>query len=173
VKVSSTVLRPAQQDFISYNTKTGQVEIETQFEKEEEMLRKRFAEACLGDASFFEGPNASKRLDLGVIADEGFAVTSDRPDEAVLVELHFSLPQRFGPTFVLRSQNVLETLRLNGLTAKLQADDIKRAVFKFTFSDDRRGKRVEVSGEKTISFKRATNAEKVFKYLRAWRILVE
>jgi len=33
--VSPTILRPAQQDFISYNHQTGQIEIEAGFEKEE------------------------------------------------------------------------------------------------------------------------------------------
>lgn len=173
MKVTPTVFRPAQQDFISYNSKTGQVEIEAQFEKEEETLRKRFAECCLGDASFFEGPDAANRLKLGVIADEAFDLGANEPDKAALVELHFGLSQKHGPSFVVRSKNVVETLQMNGLKSKLSADQIKRAVFKFTFSDDKRGKRVELSGTKTISFKRATNAEKVFEYLRLWKILVE
>jgi hypothetical protein len=173
IKVSPTVLRPAQQDFISYNSKTGQVEIETQFEKDEETLRKRFAECCLEDASFFEGPEASNRFKLGVIADDAFSVDVDEPDKAALVELHFGLPQTHGPSFVVRSQNVVETLRINELKHKLRAEQIKRAVFRVTFSDDKRGKRVELSGTNTVSFKRATNAEKVFEYLRLWKILVE
>ncbi len=167
------VFRPAQQDFISYNSKTGQVEIETQFEKEEETLRKRFAECCLGDADFFEGPDASNRLKLGAIASDVFGVDVVEPDEAALVELHFGLPQDPFPSFVVRSRNVLDTLMKNGLKSRLKADQIKRAVFTFTFTDDKRGKRVELSGMNTVSFKRATNAEKVFKYLQAWKILVE
>jgi len=38
-KVSTMVFRPAQQDFISYDSETGQVEIEARFEKEEATLR--------------------------------------------------------------------------------------------------------------------------------------
>ena len=171
MRVSPTVLRPAQQDFISYNSKTGQVEIETQFEKDEETLRKRFAECCLGDAGFFEGPNASKRLNLGVIADDSFGL--DGLGIAALIDLHFGLPQTHGPSFIVRSRNVVETLGMNGLKSKLRADQINRAVLKFTFSDDKRGKRVELSGTNTISFKRATHAEEVFEWLRTRKILVE
>ena len=173
LRVSPTVLRPARQDFISYNSKTGQVEIEAQFEKEEDSLRRRFAECCLGDAGFFEGPEAANRFKLGVIAEDTFRVCADEPDKALLIELHFGLPQKHGPSFIVRSKNVVETLQMNGLKSKLRGDQIKRAVFKFTFGDDKRGKRVELTGTKTISFKRATNAEKVFHYLRTWKILVE
>jgi hypothetical protein len=171
VKVSPTVLRPAQQDFVSYNSITGQLEIETQFEKEGATLRKRFAESCLDDANFFDGPGASNRLDLGVIAGDAFGV--DGLDNAALIELQFSLPQTHGPSFIVKSQNVVQTLGMNGLKARLNADRITRAVFKFTFSDDKRGKRVELSGTNTISFKRATHAEDVFASLRTWRILIE
>ena len=171
VRVSTTVLRPAQQDFISYNSKTGQVEIETQFEKEEETLRKGFAECCLGDADFFEGPEASNRLNLGVIAGHSFG--TEGLGNAVLIELHFGLPQTHEPWLIVRSRNVVETLSMNGLKSKLRADQISRAVFRFTFSDDRRGKRVELSGTNTISFKRATHAEEVFEALRTWKILIE
>ena len=169
--VTPTVLRPAQQDFISYNSTTGQVEIETQFEKDEEILRKRFAECCLGDASFFEWPGASNCLNLGVIAGPSFGVGG--LGNAALVELDFKLPQMQGPSFIVKSRNVVETLGLNELKAKLRADQINRAVFKFTFSDDKRGKRVTLSGANTISFKRATHAEEVFESLRTWKILVE
>ena len=171
MRVTPTVLRPAQQDFISYNSKTGRVEIETQFEKEEETLRKRFAECCLGDASYFEGPGASNRLNLGVIAGHSFGV--DGLGNAVLVELHFGLPQKHEPSFVVRSKNVIETLGMNGLKYKLRADQISRAIFRFKFSDDKRGKRVELSGTNTIAFKRATHAEEVFEALRTWKILIE
>jgi hypothetical protein len=78
-----------------------------------------------------------------------------------------------GPSFIVKSRNVVETLGLNELKAKLRADQINRAVFKFTFSDDKRGKRVTLSGANTISFKRATHAEEVFESLRTWKILVE
>ena len=171
VRVTPTVLRPAQQDFISYNSATGQVEIETQFEKDEEILRKRFADCCLEDASFFEWPGASKCLNLGVIAGPSFGVGG--LGIAALVELDFKLPQKQGPSFIVKSQNVVETLGINELAAKLQADQINRAVFKFTFSDDKRGKRVTLSGTNTIAFKRATHAEEVFESLRTWKILVE
>jgi hypothetical protein len=171
MRVTPTVLRPAQQDFISYNSTTGRVEIETQFETEEATLRKRFAECCLGDASFFEWPGASNCLNLGVIAGHTFGVGG--LGNAALIELDFRLPQMQGPSFIVKSRNVVETLGINALKAKLQADQINRAVFKFKFSDDRRGKRVTLSGANTISFKRATHAEEVLEALRTWKILVE
>ena len=62
LKVSPTILRPAQQDFISYNNETGQVEIEAGFEKEEAALRKAFAECCLKDEDFFDLPGSADRL---------------------------------------------------------------------------------------------------------------
>jgi len=105
-----------------------------------------------------------------VIACEDFALEVDEGDHA-LVELHFRLKQKHGPAFVIRSKNVLETLDLNSLRQRLSGATIQKAVFKIGFPDDGRGKRVEVSGTNRISFKRATHAEDVFRYLSNWKIL--
>lgn len=170
-KVSPTVLRPAQQDFISYNRKTGQIEIEARFEKEESALRKSFAECCFGDSELFEKPESVRMFTLDAIACEDFALEVDNDDSAELVELHFKLKQKHDPAFVIRSKNVLKTLEWNYLRKRLSGATIQRAVFKIRFPDDRRGKRVEVSGTNKISFKRATHAGDVFRYLRNWKIL--
>ncbi len=171
VRVAPTIFRPAQQDFISYNTETGQVEIEGRIEKEDTVLRKAFAECCFGDADLFEKPEAALKFSLAAIAAQDFAPAVDAGDSATLVELHFKLFQRHDPAFVLRSKNVLESLGLNGMREKLSSAVITRAVFKIGFPDDRRGKRVELSGTNRISFKRATHAEDIFRYLRNWAIL--
>ena len=97
----------------------------------------------------------------------------DADDTAILSELRFSLKQKHGPSFVVRSKDVLETLQLNYLHRKISGGTVKRAVFKIAFPDDRRGKRVELSGTNKISFKRATHAEEVFRYLRKWKILLD
>jgi hypothetical protein len=172
LKVSPTVLRPAQQDFISYNNETGQVEIEARFEKEEAVLRKHFAECCLGDPDFFEGEEAGNRINLARVAEEDFDMPVDEEHSAVLTELHFKLKQLHGPSFVVRSKNVLETLDRNNLRKQLAGGEIRKVVFKIGFPDDRRGKRVELSGTNRIKFKRATHAEAVFRYLRNWRVVV-
>lgn len=172
-KVSPTVLRPAQQDFISYNVKTGQVEIEARFEKEEAALRKHFAECCLDDVDFFEGAGAANRINLVKIAEEDFRIDVDDGHSALLIELHFTLKQQQGPSFIVRSKNVLETLDKNDLRARIAGGTLRRAVFKITFPDDGRGKRVELAGANTVKFKRATHAEEVFRYLRDWGVVID
>jgi len=167
--VTPTVFRPAQQDFISYDHQTGQVEIEAR-EHEEERLRKCFAECCIGEEGFFEGPGASERLDLSRIAEEGFELRVDADHSAALTELEFVLRQKHGPTFAVRSKNTLETLDLNYLRRRLQGAEIRRAAFKIVFPGDRRGKRVELKGSNKVSFNRATHAEDVFRYLRNWGV---
>lgn len=171
-KVSPTVLRPAQQDFIAYDNETGQVEIEARFENEEATLRKCFAECCLGDAMFFEGVDAASRIGLARIAEDDFDPQVDDGDTAVLTELHFSLKQKHGPSFVVRSKDMMETLELNYLRRKLKSGTIRKAVFKITFPDDRRGKRIELAGTNKIKFKRATHAEDVFRYMRNWGVIL-
>jgi hypothetical protein len=170
-KVSPTVLRPAQQDFISYNSETGQVEIEARFENEERTLRTAFAECCFGDSELFEKPESAQKFTLGVIACEDFTLDVDDGDSASLVELHFKLKQKHTPGFVVRSKDVLDTLQLNYLRKRLSGATIQKAVLKIGFPDDGRGKRVEISGTNKISFKRATHAEDIFRYLRRWKIL--
>ena len=71
-----------------------------------------------------------------------------------------------------RSRNVLETLDKNFLRKRLAGGTIRRAVFKISFPDDRRGKRVELSGTNKVKFKRATHAEEVFRYLVNWGVVL-
>ena len=170
-KVAPEIFRPAQQDFISYNSESGQVEVEARFEKEEDTLRQSFAECCLGAADFFESDEAAKRLTLDPITLEGFEPKTDGSDTAALTELHFRLSQKYGPYFIVRSKDVLETLQLNGLRKKLPSGTIQKAVFKITFQGDRRGKKVGLSGTNKIAMNRATHAEDVYRYLRRWKIL--
>jgi hypothetical protein len=171
VTVATTVFRPAQQDFIGYNAETGQIEIGARFEKEETSLRKTFAECCFGDAELFEKPESAARFSLAAIAAADFALEVDEGDFATLVELHFTLRQKHGPALVVRSNNVLETLELNGMRHELSSATITRAAFRIGFRDDGRGKRVELSGANKISFERATHAEDIFRYLGRWRVL--
>ncbi|MBI5308778.1 MAG: hypothetical protein HZB37_10740 [Planctomycetes bacterium] len=172
-KVSPTILRPAQQDFISYNHQTGQVEIEAGFEKEEATLRKCFAEQCLGDKDLFEDTEAAKRITLQKIAEEDFDMSVDEGHSSALMELHFKLKQKHGPFFVVRSKDTLETLDLNYMRKRLKGAEIKKAVFKITFPDDGRGKRIELSDTNKIKFKRATHAEDIFRYLKKWKVIDE
>lgn len=172
-KVSPTILRPAQQDFISYNNETGQVEIEAGFEKEETALRKAFAECCLKDEDFFDSPGSADRINLARIAEDDFDMPVDEDHSALLAELHFKLGQTYRPSFVVRSKNVMETLEKNYLRKRLAGSTIQRAVFKIMFPDDRRGKRIELSGTNKVKFKRATHAEDVFRYLKNWGIVVD
>jgi len=172
-KVSPTILRPAQQDFISYNNETGQIEIEAAVEKEETALRKAFAECCLKDEDFFDSPGSADRLNLARIAEEDFDMPVDEDHSVILAEIHFNLPQAPFPSFIVRSKNVMETLEKTYLRKRLGGGTIRRAVFKSMFPDDLRGKRIELSGTNKIKFKRATHAEDVFRYLKNWGIVVD
>jgi hypothetical protein len=118
-KVQATIFRPAQQDFISYNPETGQVEIEAGFQNEETKLRQAFAEACFGNKDFFDGPHAADRFNLGQIADPSFELRCPTGITAKLIELRFAIPQAEEPKFVIRSKDVLQTLTKNGLRSKL------------------------------------------------------
>lgn len=171
-KVKANIFRPAQQDFLSYNQETGQLEIEAGFRNEEKKLRRNFADACFSDAEFFDGPHAADRFRLAAIADNNFTLKCPMGISATLVELRFTLPQSEGPKFTVRSKNVLQTLTKNGLRSKLDGGSIDGAVLKITFTDDQRGKRVELTGSNTIKFKRAKHAEDIFSLLGEWGIML-
>jgi hypothetical protein len=172
-EVAPSIFRPAQQDFISYDSGAGQVEIEARFENEEARLRQCFAECCLGDAEFFEADDAAERFNLGRIAEDDFEMAVDGDDEAYLTELHFRLRQKYGPVFMVRSKNTMETLDTNRLRKRLSGGEVRKAVFKIVFPDDKRGKRVEITGANKAKFRRATHADDVFRYLRRWGIAVD
>lgn len=169
-RVAPTVLCPVQQDFISYNAETGQLEIEARFPREETALRRAFAECCFGDAEMFEQPEAWQSFSLSALQEQDFELVVDEGDEAEVVELQCVLPDRTETMMTLKSKDLGGTLNLLALKQLLRNAPIRRLVLKFWFADDRRGKRVELTGTNKISFKRATHAENVFRYLRNWRL---
>jgi hypothetical protein len=171
-KVAPTVFRPAQQDFLSYNETTGQVEIEAGYENEETKVRQAFAKCFFDDADFFDGDGAARRLNLGEIADAAFNLDNSLELRAKLVELRFALDQVEGPTFDVKSKDVLRSLSINGLRTKLDEKLIALAAIKIFFPDDKRGKRVELSGENKVKFNRATHADEVFALLAEWGLRI-
>lgn len=172
-KISPTIFRPAQQDFLSYNHKTGQLEIEASNDVEEATLRRAFGECFFDDVEYFDYPGAGECLALYEIANAHFRLTCPPGANAKLIELHFRLDQEEEPFFPLRSRDVLRTLDLNGLRNKLVGDQIGRAVFKIWFEGEKRGKRVDIYGKNRIKFNRATHAEDVFQLLRDWEVLLD
>ncbi len=68
LEITSLLHRPAQQDFLCYNTRTGHVEIEIGSRGEQAPIRKKFAQACTGEPEFFEQPESTKFLDLDMLS---------------------------------------------------------------------------------------------------------
>jgi hypothetical protein len=170
-KVAPFTLRPVQQDYIRFNPMTGKAEVEARFSHEEERLVGGFAECCLEDAQYFA--KSGKRLDLSKIAGKHFTLKAEGVERAALTELQFTLDQRPKPLFAISSDDVFETLRLNGLLGKLAAGTIRRAVITLKFEGDGKEKSVRLSGDKTISFPHRTRAEDVDRCLVEWKLLLE
>ncbi len=173
--VKSRKTRPVRQDFIAYYTDTGRLEIETPVEKERELMRDTFALSFFGDAGFFSGANAAVTIDLSVLKASDFSLrTDDDNHTAILKELAFKLAQTHGPTFQIRSKDVLTTLELNNLRPKLaSAVEVKSAVFSISFGAGKRPKRVTLTKKNSMSFSRATHAAETLAYLRKWKLLVD
>ena len=147
------------QDFIAYYTDTGRLEIETPIEKERELMRDTFALSFLGEADFFSGANAAVAIDLSVLKASDFALPTNEGHTALLKELTFKLAQTHGPTFHIRSKDVLTTLDLNLLRPKLAtAVEVKSAVISISFGTGKRPKRVTLTKKNSMSFSRATHA---------------
>lgn len=173
VKVFPNIHRPAQQDFICYNNKTGWIEIEASNEKEEATLRRTFAKHFLSDEEFFDYEGANKCLAFEAIANTQFSLNVPTGEQAKLVELHFGLDQDGEPFLPLRSDDVLRTLDINGLRNKLVGDKITRAVFRILFPGEKRPKRVEVYAGNRMKFNRSSHVDDIFRLLREWGILRE
>jgi hypothetical protein len=172
--VTTRKFRPVRQDFIAYYTDTGRLEIETPFEKERAMMRDTFALSFFGEADFFSGANAAVAIDLSVLKAADFALPTNEGHTALLKELTFKLAQTHGPTFHIRSTDVLATLGLNQLRPKLAtAAEIRSAVISICFAEGKRPKRVTLTKKNSMSFSRATHAADTLAYLRRWLLLVD
>jgi len=170
-KVAPFTLRPVQQDYIRFKPATGRAEVEARFEHEEEKLINGFAECCLGSPSYFAA--SGRQLHLAQIANKDFKMEADGIETAKVTELQFTLDQKPKPLFTVSSEDVLETLRLNGLLGKLPAGAIRRATLTLKFADGSREKTVKLSGDKTISFPHRTHADDIHGCLIAWKLLRE
>ncbi len=172
--VTTRKFRPVRQDFIAYYTDTGRLEIETPIEKERELMRDTFALSFFGEADFFSGANAAVAIDLSVLKASDFALPTNEGHTALLKELTFKLAQTHGPTFHIRSKDVLTTLDLNQLRPKLAtAVEVKSAVISISFGTRKRPKRVTLTKKNSMSFSRATHAAETLAYLRDWLLLVD
>lgn len=117
LEITSLLHRPAQQDFICYNTRTGHVEVEIGTRGEKASIRKKFAEACTGDADFFEQPQGTEFLELDKLLAPDFTLN---PDVAKLTYLKMTLDQEEEPTFEIKSKDVFKTLAANGMLETFQ-----------------------------------------------------
>jgi hypothetical protein len=166
-------LRPLQQDFVGYRADSGDIEIKARFKKETDALRKAFAEACLDDPDFFEDDGSGKRIDLSVLVSDGFELTTQGEDKAYLYEIWGNVKQKNLPRVMIRSKDAFETLDAMRLRHRLAPDRITKAVIYIHFGDEKRPKRVELSGTNGIKYNRTTHVEDVHAYLRDWGILLD
>ena len=117
LEITALLHRPAQQDFICYNTRTGHVEVEIGTRGEKASIRKKFAESCTGDAEFFEQPKSTAFLELDKLLAPDFTLN---PEVAKLTYLKITLDQEEEPTFEIKSKDVFMTLAANGMLETFQ-----------------------------------------------------
>lgn len=169
--VQPLIFRPARQDFVSYFPESGKIQIDNPSDKEREAIRKSFSEVCLGDPDFFEEEGSDAQVDLSVFGRADFQFSLDEGDVAYLTEIAYKLPQRETPTITVRSRNVFESLRVNGMSRHLEAATIEIAKVKIILAGNKRGKTVTLRSPNRLSFNRATQAERVMEYLTRWELL--
>lgn len=172
--VGPLMLRPAKQDFLSFNQTTGELQVDASYTKEKAALRMAFAGKFLDDETLFESPEASKVFDLNVMADSEFAMpVTDPGHSATLTEIKFSTETETNPTFTIRSDNVLETLRNTGLRRKIEGASVTSAKIRLCFGEKQRDKKtITLVGSNSITYNSSTYKEEVEAYLRQWGILL-
>ncbi len=117
LQIAGLLHRPAQQDFISYDTTTGHLEIEVGNRPEQAPIRQAFARVALGDETFYETPQSTRLLDLDLLLTPDFTF----PDDTIKLRyLQIVLEQTEQPTFEIRSQDVFRSLDLNRIRENLQ-----------------------------------------------------
>lgn len=180
--VAPIMLRPAKQDFLSFKRDTGELQIDASFSKEKKVMRRAFAGSFLRDPELFENEEASRVLNLDVIAAADFELALDSPEHSARVtELHFSLPTEGNPSFTVRSPDVLSTLQEVGLVNQraavaqdyLTGARVTFAKLRIQFGPGKRDKKtIELRAQNSIGFNQSTYHEEVFDYLRKWGILL-
>lgn len=162
--------RPAQQDFICYNTKTGHVEIEIGSRGEQVAIRKKFAEACTGDAEHFEQSGSTAFLALDTLLSPDFTLS---PDLAILRRIELDLAQEEEPFFEISSQDVFRTIDRNGLRSRFEGARVAFAALALRLPGVNRPSVVELTAPNKIAFPRSIHTETVFGRLRTLTLLAK
>lgn len=162
--------RPAQQDFICYNTRTGHVEIEIGSRGEQLAIRKKFAEACTGDAEHFEQSGSTAFLALDTLLSPDFTLN---PEMAILRRIELELAQDEEPFFEIASQDVFKTIDRNELRSRFQGARVLFAALALKLPGVARPSVVELTAPNKISFPRSMHTETVFERLRTLTLLAK
>ena len=172
--VGPLMLRPAKQDFVSFNQSTGELQVDASYTKEKTTLRRAFAGQFLQDAEVFESSEAAKVFDLDAIADSDFAMPVTDPEHtAILTEIKFSTATETNPTFTIRSDDVLKTLENTDLRQKIDGASVASAKIRLCFGEKQRDKKtITLVGSNSITYNSSTYKEEVEAYLRQWGILL-
>ena len=172
--VGPLMLRPVKQDLVSFNHATGELQIDASYAREKRTLRKAFAGKFLGNEELFETQEASKVLDLDVIAAPEFSMPVSDPEHvASLTEIKFTLPAETNPMFTIRSENVLTTLQDTGLRQQIHGATVASAKIRIKFGENRRDKKtIHLVASNSITYNASTHKEEVEAYLREWGILL-
>ena len=137
-------------------------------------MRKAFAGKFLGNEELFETQEASKVLDLDVIAAPEFSMPVSDPEHvASLTEIKFTLPAETNPMFTIRSENVLTTLQDTCLRQQIHGATVASAKIRIKFGENRRDKKtIHLVASNSITYNASTHKEEVEAYLREWGILL-
>lgn len=170
--LSTTSFRPVEQDFLTFDPEHRQIAINSARGQHDEVMRKGFARTFLRNENYFESQRAMQLLNLGVIADADFEMMTDEGVEARISELQYECPNDVHePQFLVKSDDVRDTLVRKNMIHTLRSSLIKRVVIRIPFPGDRRPRKVELRLPNKLNYAKSTHAGDVLRYLNSWGLL--
>ena len=170
--LSTTTFRPAEQDFLTFDPEHHQIAINSARGQHDEVLRKGFARTFLRNENYFESQRSMQLLNLGIIADDDFEMMTDEGAEARITELHYDCPNDVHePQFVVKSDDVRDTLVRKNMIHTLRSSLIKKAVIRIPLPGARRPRTVELRVPTKLNYSKSTHAMDILRYLNSWGLL--
>jgi hypothetical protein len=169
-KVKTLFYRPAQEDILQFNMKTGVLSIKAPYKKDKDNYISRFADIILGDDTLADNPERDQTYTLKPLSDGTFDFGGDENIRSVkLLVVKYQIDDLDLTEVTIKSVNVLQSLK-SGLGAdNLRNMNIVHAKFLFVIDDGGKKRKVtcEITPPNMTDLNRKKYADIIGAYLRA------
>lgn len=172
-EIKTHIYRPANEDILQFDKVNSVLSIKASYQKEKINYVKSFTEAILEDKGQMERLDLDKTYSLKPLQNDSFSFYGNELIESIeLLEVRLRLRGYTKPDIVIKSSDVLRTLREDLPSISLNSGELVHAKFRFRLNIDGKIRNVafEITPPNVTDLTRKKHAEIIGDYLKENRI---